>query len=117
MNRLTMSFYLADSEYLTAVRLAVGAVCSVADVDVDAAEDFKVCVTESCILLKNCGSERAEITLDPCGGSRVSAEIVGAGGRPCAGDNEFSLALISALVERCDIERQGEAIVKVRLYL
>lgn len=118
MNDFSIGFSLSDSGYLTAVRLVVGAICSVADVDVDAAEDFKVCVTESCIILKNCGSERAEISFRPDKErANVTVTVSGVGGTPCAGDNEFSLALISALVAHCDIEKQGEAIVKVCLRL
>ena len=47
MKDLVLKFNLADSEYMTAVRLVTGAVCSVHEVDLDALEDFKVCVTES----------------------------------------------------------------------
>ena len=39
-------------EYFTTVRLTVGGVCALAGFDVDATEDFKVCVTE-CLLILN----------------------------------------------------------------
>lgn len=113
MKNFRISFCLADSEFLTAVRLVVGAICSVADTDVDAAEDFKVCVTESCLILKSCGFDDAEINFCVDGG--VSAVVSGNGGTPKAGDCDFSLALVSALVETCDIEKRGEAIGKVIL--
>ena len=115
MKEFRINFCLSDSEYLTALRLAVGAVCSAADVDVDAAEDMKVCVTESCIILKGCGCENAEVVLKTEGG--VSAVVEGFGGAPVACDNEFSLALVSALVSSLDIERRGEAINKLTLVL
>jgi hypothetical protein len=54
MKDLKISFALKDSEYMTALRLVAGAVCALGDVDIDSCEDFKVCVTESCIMLKNC---------------------------------------------------------------
>ena len=51
MKELSVKFNLADSEFYTALRLVAGALCSIADKDVDAAEDFKVCVTESALIL------------------------------------------------------------------
>ena len=50
MKTFNVEFALVDSEYMTALRLAVGAVCSITDADVDCVEDMKVCVTESCLL-------------------------------------------------------------------
>ncbi len=113
MKDFTVSFSLSDSEYLTAVRLVVGAICSASDEDIDATEDFKVCVTESCIILKNCGFENAVITFKADGG--VGAEVEGFGGAPSDADNEFSLALVSALVSECNIERKNGVIGKVIL--
>lgn len=115
MKDFCLEFYLADSEYMTALRLAVGAVCATADKDVDSIEDMKVCVTESCLILKNCGFEKARVSLS-CGGG-MRAEVYGFGGetKPC--DNDFSLALVSALVSKCDIEQKGGIINKIVLDL
>jgi hypothetical protein len=96
------------------VRLVVGAICSQGDKDLDATEDFKVCVTESCLILKNCQFERAEITFWLEGGE-VCAKVCGIGGKPAEGDNDLSLALISALVSSCEIEKNNNAIEKVIL--
>lgn len=105
MNTFTVKFWLADSEYMTALRLAVGAVCAAADADIDATEDLKVCVTESCLLLKNCGYDCAEVELGCRGGA--TACVRGLGGKPEERDNGFSLALISALVSSCDIVKDN----------
>ena len=113
MKEFKVEFDLRDSEYMTALRLVAGAVCSAEDVDVDALEDFKVCVTESALILKNCGFERVAATFNAKGG--VSAEIAGFGGTPAQGDNELSLALIGALVSEFNIGRQGDIIEKVIL--
>lgn len=113
MKNLSVEFSLCDSEYMTALRLVAGAVCSAADIDVDLLEDFKVCVTESALILKNGGYERVKAVFATNGG--VSAEISGFGGTPSAGDYELSLALIGALVEQCDIQRQGGIIDRVTL--
>ena len=113
MKEMCVKFHLADSAYMTALRLVAGAVCSAHDIDVDTSEDFKVCVTESAIILKNCGFEMAKVTFS--GGDSVCCVVEGEGGSPVASENDFSLALISALVGECNIEKHGEIIGKVAL--
>lgn len=113
MKEFSLKFNLADSEYLTALRLVTGAVCSAREVDLDTLEDFKVCVTESALMLKNCGFESVAVVF--MGGEKVCCILTGEGGEPKEGDNELSLALISALVSGCDILRRGEIIEKVAL--
>ncbi|MDE7086929.1 MAG: hypothetical protein K2O67_01930 [Clostridia bacterium] len=115
MKDFCVEFHLADSEFMTALRLAVGAVCSIADADVDRAEDMKVCVTESCLILKRSGFERVKVTLGCEGG--VSAVVHGLGGVPAECDNEFSLALVSALVSSCALEREQGVISGITLKL
>ena len=115
MKKLTVEFNLCDSEYMTALRLVTGAVCSAADTDLDTLEDFKVCVTESALILKNGGCEAVKCVFDTDGG--VSAEISGEGGSPREGENELSLALIGALVKQCDINKNGGIIDRVTLKL
>lgn len=113
MKEFKVKFCLADSEYLTALRLVTGAICTVHEIDVDTLEDFKVCVTESALILKNNGFESAAVTFE--GGEGVSVTVSGEGGSPRDADNELSLALISALVEECDIDKCGNVIRKVTL--
>lgn len=113
MKELLIKFNLQDSEYLTALRLAAGAVASLNETDLDTAEDFKVCVTESVLILKNCGFEEVGVTFKADGGVCCIAE--GIGGNPKEGENELSLALISALMENCEIERSGDIIKRVCL--
>ncbi len=50
-----------EGEYLTTVRLTVGGLCALVGLDLDSAEDYKVCVTESLLLLKRNGYTVAEI--------------------------------------------------------
>ena len=113
MKEFTVKFHLSDSEYMTALRLVCGAVCSAHEMDVDALEDFKVCVTESAIILKNCGFETVTAVFG--GGEHLVCTVQGEGGNPVEGENELSLALISALVENCEITRRGAVIEKVIL--
>lgn len=112
MKKFSVEFNLCDSEYMTALRLVAGAVASVADADVDVLEDFKVCVTESALILKNCGFEKVRGVFDADG---VTASLEGAGGKPVNGDCELSLALIGAMVQSCDIEKKDGIICKVTL--
>ena len=115
MKRFSVEFNLKDGEYLTALRLVAGAVCSTADVDLDQLEDFKVCVTESALILKAGGFESVKAEFDTENG--VSVCVSGEGGTPSEGDYELSLALIGALVKECDIKRRGGIIDKVTLKL
>ena len=115
MKDLSVKFDLADSEFFTALRLVAGALCSVAEKDVDAAEDFKVCVTESALILKNCGFKSVCASFSADGG--VKAVLKGEGGQPAEADNELSLALIGALVEKCGIDRKDGFISRVTLDL
>ena len=113
MKRLSVEFSLCDSEYLTALRLVAGAVCSAADVDVDLLEDFKVCVTESALILKNGGFEKVKAEFDTESG--VCVVVTGLCGSPKEGEYELSLALIGALVKECAINKKGGVIDKVTL--
>ncbi len=113
MKELSVEFDLRDSEYMTALRLVAGAVCSAADVDVDMLEDFKVCVTESALILKNGGFERVKASFGM--GDGVTAEICGFGGQPEKGDCELSLALVGALVSECDFNGKDGIIDRVTL--
>lgn len=111
MKKFVVEFNLSDSEFMIPLRLVAGAVCS--SLGVDVMEDFKVCVTESALILKNCGflKVRAEFCID----NKISVIVSGSGGQPTHGDNELSLALISALVEECDIHKNSGIIDKVTL--
>ncbi|MBE7088691.1 MAG: hypothetical protein E7370_04165 [Clostridiales bacterium] len=113
MKDLTLKFHLSDSEYFTALRLVAGSVCTNADLDIDALEDFKVCITESALILKNCGFEIVEITFSYIDG--VQCTVQGLGGNSKQADNTLSLALISALVSVCDIKENQGIIERVTL--
>ena len=115
MKTFDVEFHLCDSEFFTALRLVAGAVCNVADIDVERIEDFKVCVTESALILKNCGFERVLVSFKADSG--VVAELKGVGGKPKKGDNELSLALIGALVTNCDFNDLDGKIDRVKLVL
>lgn len=115
MKDLTLQFYTDDTAYYTALRLVAGTVCSISDVDIDATDDFKVCITEGAIILKNNGFEKVTATFTNNG--KVACTLSGEGGTVAEADNELSIALISALIDECHIERKGEAISSITLEL
>lgn len=86
-------------EYLTTVRLTTGGLCSLVGFDVDAAEDYKVCVTESLLILKRNGYTRASIRFSV--GEVLGCKIDGmekTGEKEDALENDISRALLSALL-------------------
>lgn len=113
MRPFKVKFNLGDDEYLTSLRLVAGSILSARGADLDDLDDFKVCVTESVLLFKNCGYEEVEVAF--IAGDSVVCEVCGVGGEPHAGDNDLSLALIPALVESFDIVVKDEIVEKVTL--
>ena len=86
-------------EYLTTVRLTTGGLCSLVGFDVEAAEDYKVCVTESLLILKRNGFRSAtiEFTVGEALGCVVQGLDGGAEMEETMED-EISRALLSALL-------------------
>ena len=93
-------------EYLTTVRLTTGGLCALADFDVDSTEDFKVCVTESLLILKRNGFLNAELSFAVS--EMLSCEIVGVNqtGEVQDGfEDEISYALLNALLGRVNFRK------------
>jgi len=102
-----------DSEFFTTVRLTTGGICAMADFDVESTEDFKVCVTESLLILKRSGFTSARIgyTL----GQPLLCEVVGEArtdAREEGVDDDISFALLTALLGEVDYQKdtQGRVI-------
>ena len=102
-------------EYLTTVRLTVGGLCSLVGFDVDTAEDYKVCVTESLLILKRNGFVRAD--LDFTVGETLACAVVGTqtgGDKEDSIEDEISRALLSALLGKVDfIQNQDGSVEKI----
>ena len=114
MKELCVQFDLQDDKYFTALRLVAGAICNLAQKDVDSSEDFKVCVSESALILKNNGYSSVKALFSANGGAQ--AVICGEGKiNGVSGDNELSLALIGALVDSCDFKEEDGVISSVTL--
>ena len=92
-------------EYLTTVRLTTGGLCSLVGFDVDFAEDFKVCVTESLLILKRNGYTSA--TIDFTIGEALGCFVYGKdanGTKEDAIEDEISRAVLSALLGEVHFE-------------
>ena len=96
-------------EYLTTVRLTTGGLCSLVGFDVDLAEDYKVCVTESLLILKRNGFESAEIEFTV--GEALACRLSGCGvcgeKTECL-EEEISRALLSALLGRVEFKTDAQ---------
>ena len=93
-------------EYLTTVRLTTGGLCALAGFDVDATEDFKVCVTESLLILKRNGFLRAKIEFTVA--ESLACVVCGEDGSGECEDSiedEISHALLSALLGTVEISK------------
>ncbi len=101
-------------EYFTTVRLTVGGLCALSGFDVDTAEDFKVCVTESLLILKRNGFSFAKVEFSlgealacaVCGEGEVGAKEEGF-------EDEISHALLQALLGKVEIVKDAERVVRI----
>lgn len=101
-------------EYLTTVRLTTGGLCSLVGFDVETAEDFKVCVTESLLILKRNGFMTGAI--DFTVGEALGCSVAGVGAKTEKEDSfedEISRALLSALLGKVEFEKDGDRVVKI----
>ncbi len=100
-------------EYLTTVRLTTGGLCALVGFDVDAAEDYKVCVTESLLILKRNGFTRASITFTV--GDELACSVCGtekSGKMEDSMEDEISKALLAALVGEVEFVKDSDGAVK-----
>ncbi len=108
MEKFTVTTPLTG-EYLTTVRLTTGGLCALCGFDVDATEDFKVCVTESLLILKRNGFQSANMHFTV--GEELGFEVTGLESGGNAEDNfedEISKALLSALLGEVEFKKNSE---------
>ncbi len=101
-------------EYFTTVRLTTGGLCALAGFDVDETEDFKVCVTESLLILKRNGFSAASVTFTV--GEALGCRIVGEGAcgeKEDALEDEISRALLSALLGKVEFIKNEERVIRI----
>ena len=112
MEKFTVSLPLTG-EYLTTVRLTTGGLCALVGFDVDTAEDFKVCVTESLLILKRNGFTTATIAFEL--GEVLACSVCGTdrGGEKDLGmEDEISRALLEALLGKVEFVCDGAGTVE-----
>jgi len=108
---------LNGADYFTTVRLAVGGICAMAGEDMDATEDFKVCVTEALLILKRGGALNAEVSFVVENGVRARAVCLSRADIGAEDDgNEISLALLGALVDDANYFENDGAICEIDLF-
>ncbi len=101
-------------EYFTTVRLTTGGLCALVGFDVDETEDFKVCVTESLLILKRNGFSSATVTFSL--GEALGCRIVGEGAcgkKEDALEDEISRALLSALLGKVEFIKNEERVLGI----
>jgi hypothetical protein len=101
-------------EYLTTVRLTTGGLCALVGFNVDETEDFKVCVTESLLILKRNGYVSASITFGV--GEALRCEILGVGARGEKTDefeDGISAALLSALIGNVEFNKEDDVVTGI----
>lgn len=105
-----------NGAYMTTVRLTTGGICAECGFDIDKAEDFKVCVTESLLLLRRNRFGGASISFSTENG--VTARIAGLdkeGDAEASVEDEISYALLGALTERADFTKEDNRVTAITL--
>ena len=100
-------------DYLTTVRLTTGGLCALVGFDVDAAEDYKVCVTESLLILKRNGFSRASIAFTV--GDELACNVCGLEKireKENSMEDEISRALLAALVGEVEFIKDSDGAVQ-----
>lgn len=101
-------------EYLTTVRLTTGGLCALVGFNVDETEDFKVCVTESLLILKRNGYATANIEFTV--GEALGCKVIGVGARGekvDAFEDGISSALLSALIGNVEFTKEQDVVTGV----
>ena len=109
MKLMSLEFPLSH-EILTSVRLVTGGICALAGFDLDEAEDCKVSVTESLLLLLHHGGQTARVCFERKEEAlKISFESENNDtGSEKTAEEEISVALLSALVSELDICTHGK---------
>lgn len=96
MKLLSLDFPL-NPDIMTTVRLVTGGVCALVGFGIDDAEDCKVCVTESLLLLLHGGASSASLRFDRDDSLKISLEAENSS--KVSDEAEISIALLNALVD------------------
>ena len=103
-----------ESGYFTTVRLTTGGLCALAGFDLESTEDFKVCVTESLLILKRNGFKRVSICFEM--GEMLQCTLAGVGEpteKEDGFEDEISYALLDALLGKVEFKKEQERVFKI----
>ena len=107
---LSLDFEL-NHELMTTLRLTTGGICSLAGLDLEEAEDCKVCVTESLLLIMHGGYPAAHLSFIEDGGVNVCIEAKGnKQGSIEVPDDGISSALLCALAENVNMKKENDCL-------
>lgn len=111
------SLPLTGNGLMTTVRLAVGGLAAAAGLNLDDAEDFKVCVTESLLVFKRNGAVSATAHCVVKDGLEVTlfSETDAAWKVEESVENEISFALLGALVDEVEFRKENGVVTGVTL--
>ncbi len=104
------------SDYFTTVRLTVSGICAQAGLDIDETEDFKVCVTESLLILKRNGAKSAEISFDLNEGITATVRGVASEVNTENPEDDISYALLGALIDDVQFMKYDDNLVEIILF-
>ncbi len=105
----------ARPDYILAMRLTVSAVAERAGFDIEDIEDLKVASAEACTLLLSSGAQQIELSLTVQSGLELLFEAQGGAAQAAADSDGLSQYLLDALVDTCEIGRNGDVVNSVRL--
>ena len=106
----------ADTEYISAIRLAMSGLAGKMDYNLDEIEDLKSCVAEACLLLlcgQNCSALDIDIDIEPGKTIKVNVRGMEAKAAPCGEEycadfnEEISRLMIGALSEGVVFNESG----------
>lgn len=108
----------AKPDYIIAVRLIVSAIAQRAQFSLDDIEDMKVASAEACTLLLAENPEFIEVAITIDKGLHVALTAVSPTGKEEQADevSELSQYLLEALVDRCELIRDGEILKSINIY-
>jgi hypothetical protein len=108
----------AKPDYIVAVRLLVSAIAQRADFSLDDIEDIKVASAEGCTILLAENPKLIEVQIIVDKGIHVCLTAIEPKGKldESVEISELSQYLLEALVDKCDIVRDGEIVNSINIY-
>ena len=105
------------SNNLLCARLTASAVCSLLKIDIEEAEDIKVCVNEACLIMMGNNFSKVNINFDM--ENNLKIDISGSGNCSkslnSADNKDLSVMLLNSLIDNVEYKKDGEKITSITL--